>query len=203
MANAAAVIAGRDYKVYQVPYSSTNLIPVDTVAYGTAWATPPGQSLPWVESGYVTGGLHFSIGQDFSEIRVDQEVDPILYVPNGRDLRMSTTIAEITAANIKATTGTGTITTVAAASGTRGHDDLDITGTIVLAFTSVGFDIKAPGDGEAFRIVGWKCLPTGAPSIDIVTTDAAGIAFEARCLPDTSVTPARVMKIRDVIAALP
>jgi len=151
----------------------------------------------------VTGGLHFAIGQDFSEISVDQEVDPILYVPNGRDLRMSTTLAEITAQNIKAATGAGTITTVAPIVGTRGHDDLDITGTIAMQFVTVGFDIQAPGDNEAFRIMGWKTIATGAPTIDIASTDAAGIAYEARCLPDTSTVPARVMKIRDVMPALP
>lgn len=197
MANAAAVIAGRNYKVYTKTWVPvTDVFPADTVAYGSPWTG-------FTESGYVTGGLHFSIGQDFSEIRVDQEVDPILYVPNGRDLRMTTTLAEITAQNIKAATGAGTITTVAAGSGTKGHDDLDITGTIAMLFTSTGFDIQAPGDSEAFRVLGWKTIATGAPSIDIASTDAAGIAYEARCLPDTSTVPARVMKIRDVIPALP
>lgn len=203
MANALAVVAGRNYLAYAVAATALSTIPADTVAYGATWGTPSPQTLPWVDLGYTDGGLHVTIGQTFNPINVDQEVDPVLYVPAGRDLRMSTTLAEMTPANIQKSTGSGAITTLAAISGTRGHTDLDVNGTIVLTFLSVGFDIQAPGDNEAFRFVGWRTIPAGAPALNFVVNSPASIAFEARCLPDTSTSPARVMKVRDVLAALP
>jgi hypothetical protein len=201
--DATKVLASRDYKVYTVNWSSTNTIPLDTVAYGTAWGTPAGQSAAYVESGYVDGGLHFTTSIDRAEIRVDQELDPVLRPATGRDTRMSTNLAEITAANIRSATGQGTITTVAAISGTRGHDDWDLNSTVLSLYLTVGFDILHPGDAEAFRMIGWKGQVLGSPTFDVTPEDKFVIPLELALLPDTSTSPARIMKIRDIIAALP
>src|SRR5688572_19649017 len=103
--NVQNVMGGRDYKVFSKTWHATNVLPLDTVAYGTAWGTPAGQTGAYVESGYVDGGLHFSSGVDWNEIPVDQELEPVLYLAAGRDTRMSTNLAEFTAANIKDGTG--------------------------------------------------------------------------------------------------
>lgn len=199
MADQTKIISGRNFKVYTVGYSSTNTIPANTVLYGTAWGTPAGQSAAWVESGYTDGGLNFSAEINRGEIRVDQELDPVLRPATGRDMRMGVTMAEFTVANIKAATGQGAITTVAATTAARGYDDLDISGTITDTYLSVGFDVQHPGDSEALRVIGWKSLPAAGFQGTVNPEDKAVIAFEATLLPDTSVNPARVMKIRDVI----
>jgi hypothetical protein len=197
------VLSGRNFKVYTVPWNATITVPLDTIAYGTAWGTPSGQTGAWVESGYTEGGLTFGAEITRGEIRVDQELDPVLRPATGRNLTMSTQLAEFTDANIKSSTGQGTITTLAAVSGTRGHDDLDISSTITDNYLGVGFDIQHPGDLEAFRVFGWKTLPSGGFTGTVNPGDKATISFAANLLPDTSTTPARIMKIRDVIAALP
>jgi hypothetical protein len=203
MADQTKILSGRNFKLYTVPFHASVTTPADTVLYGTAWGTPSGQTGAWVESGYTDGGLTFSAEITRGEIRVDQELDPVLRPATGRDMRMGATLAEFTAANIKAATGQGTITTLAAISGTRGHDDLDISSTIADSYLSVGFDIQHPGDSEAFRVFGWKTLPTAGFTGTVNPEDKATIGFEATLLPDTSVSPARIMKIRDVIPALP
>lgn len=199
--DATNVISGRNFKMFTVPYHSTVTTPLDTVLYGTAWGTPAGQTGAYVESGYTDGGLNFSAQITRGEIRVDQELDPILLPATGRDMRMGATLAEFTPANIKAATGQGTITTVAATTAARGHDDLDITGTITDTYLAVGFDIGRTSD-EAFRVFGWKSLPTSGFQGTVNPNDKATIAFEATLLPD-SANAGRVMKIRDILPISP
>lgn len=199
--NAASVLYGRDFAVFTVAHSSTNSLPLNTVLYGTDWATPAGQSAPWVNVGYTDGGLNFGIEITRGEIRVDQSLDPIARPATGRNMSLTTNMAEFTPANIYAAAGQGTPTTLAAASGVRGYNDLDIGPDIVDRFISIGYDIKHPGDLEAFRIVGWKTLPSGGVTGAINPEDNATINLAAQCFPDTSTTPNRILKIRDVIAA--
>lgn len=198
--NADAVLFGRDFKVFTVPWSSTNTIPLDTLVYGTDWATPAGQSAPWVEVGYTDAGLNFGIEITRGEIRVDQSLDPVGRPATGRNMTLTTNLAEFTASNVKNAAGQGAITTVAPGVGTRGHNDLDIGPTITDTYLSIGYDILHR-DGEAFRIIGWKTLPSGGVSGAINPEDNAVIALAAQCLPDTSTTPNRILKMRDVIAA--
>src|SRR6266536_145413 len=98
--NADAVLFGRDFKVFQVAWSTTNIIPADTIDYGTAWGTPAGQSAPYVEVGYTDGGLNFGIEITRGEIRVDQALDPVGRPTTGRNMTLTTAMAEFTPANI-------------------------------------------------------------------------------------------------------
>lgn len=196
MADTGNVIYGRNFKLYTAAYNSTVIPPANTVQYGTDWGTPSGQTGAWTESGYTDGGLNVSAQITRGEIRVDQELDPIFLPATGRDMRMGATLAEFTPANIKAATGQGTITSVAATTATRGYDDLDISGTITDTYIAVGYDIGRTGD-EAFRIFMWKGLPTQGFQGAISSTDKATVQFETTGLPD-SLNSGRVLKIRDI-----
>lgn len=196
------VISGRNFIVYTVPWHPTVTAPADTVAYGTDWATPPGQTGAWVATGYTDGGVNVALTVDRGEIRVDQELEPILRPATGRSTTFETTLAEFTAANLKNAAGQGAITTVAAASGTRGHDDLDVSSTIADNYIAAGLDFLHPGDNEAFRVFLWKCLPQGGVQATFNPQDKATIPFSLNGFPDTSTVPARIAKFRDVLAAL-
>jgi hypothetical protein len=198
--DANAVLSGRDFKVFIVDWHTTTTLPANTVLYGTDWGTPAGQTGAWREVGYTDGGLNFSIEITRGEIRVDQSLDPLLRPATGRNMTLTTNMAEFTAANIEDAAGQGSITTVAATTAVRGYNDLDIGPDISDNYKSVGYDIEHPGDSEAFRIVGWKCLPSGGISGTITPEDNAVIQLAVQCLPDTSTTPDRILKIRDIIA---
>lgn len=187
--------------MYTVPWHATVTTPADTVAYGTAWATPAGQTGVWTEVGYTDGGVNVSLTVDRGEIRVDQELEPILRPATGRTTTFETTLAQFTAANLKNAAGQGAITTVAAGAGTRGHDDLDISSTIADNYIAAGLDFLHPGDNEAFRVFVWKALPQGGVSAAFNPDDKATIPFALNAFPDTSTNPARILKFRDVIAA--
>jgi hypothetical protein len=196
MADAQAVVAGRNFLVKAAPWDDTNAIPADTVVYGGAWGAP------WVDRGYTNGGIQFNMNLTRGEVRVDQEFDPITRPITGRNITMSTGFAEMTPANLQLASGMGTIDTVAAGSGTRGHNDLIIDATLTDLYYSWGFDIRQP-DGEAFRVVIYKGLATGNPNPQFTPENAATIALEVSALVDTSTDPSRVALVRDVIPALP
>ena len=200
--NQAEVISGRDFVVFTVPWHASVTVPADTVAYGTAWGTPAGQTGAWDQAGYTDGGVTVGIEVTRGEIRVDQELEPILRPATGRNTSFATTLAQFTPANMKNAAGQGAITTVAAGAGTRGHDDLDISSTIADNYIAAGLDFKHPGDSEAFRAFMWKCLVQGNVSAAFNPTDKATIPFTLNAFPDTSVVPARILKIRDISAAV-
>lgn len=202
MANdATKVLSGRNFIVYRAAWNATVTTPADTVSYGTDWATPSGQTGAWAPVGYTDGGVNVTLTVDRGEIRVDQEFEPVLRPATGRTTTFETTLAEFTASNLKNAAGQGAITTVAAGSGTRGHDDLDVTSTIADVYQSAGLDFLHPGDNEAFRVFMWKCLVQGGVSAQFNPTDKAAIPFSLNAFPDTSTNPARILKFRDVIAA--
>jgi hypothetical protein len=193
------VISGRNFIVYTVPWHASVTTPLDTVAYGTAWGTPAGQTGAWAAVGYTDGGVNVALTVDRGEIRVDQELEPILRPATGRTTTFETTLAQFTAANLKNAAGQGTITTVAATTAARGHDDLDVSSTITDTYIAAGLDFQHPGDNEAFRVFVWKCLPQGGVSASFNPDDKATIPFALNAFPDTSTSPARIIKFRDVI----
>ena len=120
--NAEAVLFGRDFKAYRAPWDDANILPANTVLYGTDWAQPATMTETWVEVGYTDGGLNFNIEIPRGEIRVDQSLDPIARPATGRNMTLECALAEFTVANIASAAGQGTVTTVAATTAVRGYN---------------------------------------------------------------------------------
>lgn len=188
--------------MYVAAWNSTTRLPADTVDYGTDWGTPSGQTGAYSDLGYTDGGINFNVGVDRGTITVDQELDPILRPATGRDTRLSTGLAQLTPANMLTATGQGGVTTVAATTAARGHTDWDQDSDIDTNYLTVGVDIQHNGDNLPARLALWKTQVLGGMSITLNPTDKAVIAFEVAALPDSSTTPARIAKYRDVLAQL-
>lgn len=199
MADSSKVIYGRNTRIWTVGWTTNTTLPADTVQIPTAWGTPSPQTSPWVDMGSTSGGVRFGLAVQRADIRTDQQFDPIARVATSRTGTIASNLTEITASNILASTGQGAITTVAATTGLVGHTDLDLTDTVVETYYSVGIDILKPGDSQPFRVLGWKCLPTGAPTINVQVQTEALLATEFSLLVDTSTTPGRVIKVREVL----
>jgi hypothetical protein len=194
LANADAVIAGRNFLVYSKAHDVANAIPADTVDYGDAWTD-------WDDRGYTSGGLGLTMNVQRGEIRVDQEFDPITRPVNTRTVQLRTSLSEMTPDNLQLASGLGSLPApVAPGVGTRGHQDLVIDSTVVDEYNSWGYDILQP-DGEAFRIVIYKGLATGSPAPQFSPETQALIELQVDALVDTSTTPSRVALIRDVLPA--
>lgn len=190
--------------MYTTPWSVNSTPPADA-SWGTPWGTPAPQTTPYVDKGFTREGLRFRMAVQRQNVQVDQVVDPIIRIPTGRDLNMETRLAQISAPNLAEASGqpSAQMQTTPPAAATRGHTDLDISGTIVDAYLTVGFDVQNPGDLEAIRLIGWKGIPLAEVDMNFQATDAAQIAFNVGLVPDTSVVPTRIARFRDIIAALP
>jgi hypothetical protein len=144
--------------------------------------------------------LHFSTDITRTDVTVDQSLDPVLRPATARSATMSFSLAEMSPAKIQLASGQGTLTTAAPTPTVKGHTDLDIGSTISDVFVSIGFDIQSQ-DLEPLRFIGYRCQMSGSMTLDFTVDAKAMVPVEATLLPDTSVTPARVAKIRDVIPA--
>lgn len=193
MADASAVISGRNYQVFSVAWNATTVLPPDATDYGAAWGTPAGQTGAWVNRGYTSQGLGFSMNIQRGEIRVDQEFDPLVRPITARTIQLSTNFAEMTPANIQLASGMGTLDTSIAT-----HVDLDIGSTVTDTYYSWGFDILQP-DGKAFRVLVGKGIATGTPAPRFTPDAPAVIALQVDALVDTATTPVRVVKVRDIL----
>lgn len=191
------VVAGRDLKFYSAPFATTLAIIADS-AWGTAWAAP------WVDRGYSDGGLHGSARKTINEIIADQEITPVLRTFGSADLRLRANLMQTDLGITQEAAGMGAApTTTAASTGVRGHTDWAITSALGIVFYGVGFDIKNPGDGEAIRFFGWRGIPVGDISWDFDLRNGNRVNYEIGLTPDTSVNPARILTVRDIIPALP
>jgi hypothetical protein len=167
----------------------------------SAWSSHPGGSFR--DIGATDGGLNVSIGLEYADVTVDQLIDPVLIIPSARTIQVTTTLAQLTAANLKdAIGGNATLTTVAATSGVRGYIDADVNPVLVNAYQTMYLDIKHPGDGEAIRIVVWKGQGRGAPAVAFTPTEKATLPFTMQAFPDGA-NSNRLLRWRDVAAALP
>ena len=195
--SALNVQQGRDFAFYDAVYASTNAMPADSAAQ-----TAPGG--PWRDVGYTDGGLGFNIGTTYDDVGVDQEIDRIAVIPTGRDVRITAQLAEFTLTNLQASIGQGTVTTVAATSGVRGHTDLALSNTIGVNYRSALAQVKRSlsADQEDFRIAVWR----GQCQASVQATFQAGqksiIPYEIRAFPDPN-NGNRVMTMRQVLAPLP
>jgi hypothetical protein len=197
--SAPDVLQTRNFWAYEVAYNALNQLPPDTINWGEEWATAGTMPIPWDLQGYTDGGLHFGTDVTRADVTVDQSLDPVMRPATARSATMSFNLAEMTPQNIQLGSGQGTFSTLAPGASTKGHNDLDIGSVINDVFVSLGFDIQQQ-DGQPLRIIGYRCQMTGTMAIDFTSDAKAMVPVEATLLPDTSVTPARVAKIRDVIA---
>jgi len=190
--DASAVLATRNMIVYSAPFATTNDMPDDTVDYGTPWG------IPWVDVGYTDGGLGTSFSVDRADIGVDQELDPILQPITGRSITFDTDLAQLTVQNLNRAAGLGSIASVAAGAGTKGHDDLIIGGTVEDVAYSWGFEALQQ-NGEPFRGVIFRGQSTGSPEPRFgVADDKAVVALEVTALVDTTTATPRVALFRSV-----
>ena len=185
------IVATRDFAVRYAPYSASNALPADTILWDGSWGGG------WIAPGYTNGGLHFSTEVARTDIRVDQELDPVLRPATSRTAQMNANLSQFTPALTAFATGQGSVTSVAATTGARGHDDYILSSTVVDAFYAIAFDIRNQ-DQEAIRFVGWRGQTTGSPTFDISPEAALLIPLNLTLFPDTSVSPARICTIRDI-----
>ncbi len=189
--NSTQIIATRDYAVRYAPYSASNALPADTVLWDGTWGGG------WLAPGYTSGGVHFATEIARTDIRVDQELDPVLRPATSRTATMNCNLAQFTPALVAVATGQGSVASVAATTAARGHDDFTLSSTVADSFYAIAFDIQAQDD-EVIRFVGWRGQTTGSPTFDVTPEAMLLTPLNLTLFPDTSTSPSRIATIRDV-----
>jgi hypothetical protein len=191
--DATAVISGRNFRVYYNPYDDTNALPAVTADFDA-----PGAPYSDGELGLTQGGLNFQMGLTRGEIRADQLFLPIVRPLQTADFQMGANLMEFTPRNINLATGIGSIDSLAPGVGTRGHNTLEVNEEFADQENTFLFGINQP-DNMPFWLIGYRCIAIGSPQTSFTADNAAVIPMTVAPLPDTSVSPARIMDLRDVL----
>lgn len=182
--DSSKVLASRDIIFYYTPYNVTNRVPISTTAWGTAWATPPGQSSPWIDGGYTQGGLGFSAEITRTDIRMDQSLDAVLRPSTGRTVNMTANLGQFDLDSLVVATGQGAVDIYTPATPNPGYDRWQMGNTVADNFYSTAFDIGHPGDDLPVWVVAWYAQPTGAETWNFGPEAAALTPFNVTAFPD-------------------
>jgi len=132
---------------------------------------------------------------------IDQFVDPVLRIPLSRDLRFQANIGQVNMPDLVVATGQGSASSLAATTGSRGHNDFVLSANVANNYVSAYFDCRNPITNESGRFVGWFTRGVGDLNLAVHLPDLAQINVELACQPDTSTNPARIAQFRMVTPA--
>lgn len=189
-----AVISGRNFRVYSIPWDDANTIPdLQTAEYDD-----PGSPYTAGELGLTQGGLNFSMGLTRGEIRADQLFLPVVRPLQSANFQMVANLMEMRATNLNLATGMGDIDTTAPGATARGADDWVVNEDFGDQYNTYLFGVQQP-DTMPFWVLGYRAIAVGSPNPSFTAEGAAVTQLTVAPLPDTSTDPARIMLIRDVL----
>lgn len=191
------VLASREIIFYYKDYHATNRVPATTVAWGTAWGTPAGQTGAWIDAGYTQGGLGFSAEITRTDIRMDQSLDPILRPATARTVNVTANLGQFDLSSLATATGQGTVDVYTPATPDPGYNRWQMGNSVADNFFSTAFDIGHPGDDLPVWVVTWYSQPTGAETWTFGPEAAALTPFNVTAFPDP-VNGNRVATIYDL-----
>lgn len=186
---------GGDLLVYLEPYASGNVMPTDS-AWGTAWGGS------FVNEGYSDGGVDLNIAFTYDPQHVDQSLFPIFTIATAGEIHLVASLLQTTPQRLAKVLGQGTVATVAASSGVRGHTDLLIDGTLGVTRLTGGYDVRQRSDLEGLRMLLWNAQAVGSQALKFVRTAPAPLALDLQGYPD-DLNSGRILTYRDISAALP
>lgn len=191
--DATSVISGRNFRVYRVDFDEDNALPDITADFDD-----PGAPYTDGDMGLTQGGIGSQMGLTRGAINADQLFLPVVRPLQSADFQMSAQLMQYTPGNIQAATGIGDIDTVAPGVTARGYNTLEVTETFEDQHSTFLFGLQQP-DLMPLWLIGYKALAIGSPSTTFNAENAAIIPLTVAPLPDTSVSPARIMDFRDVL----
>lgn len=119
-------------------------LPANTVALGGAW------SAPWTAIGATMNGLTFNFKRDVNDIMIEEQRVPVAKLTKMTTFTFEMELSEDTLTTLQLAYGGGTLTTVAAASGQPGYQNLVVNPELQLF--SFAFEAENPY-GMARRVL--------------------------------------------------
>lgn len=184
-------------KLYVAP-SGTTLPNLDG-SYPIVW--PMG----WTGVGYTESGVDLSYSPSVKEIKVDEELAPVLYVLDGEKCELSANLSQDTLDNLNRAISASTLTTTAATM-TDGKFKTLKFGSGVLTEVMVGFEGYAPNDTPGATLlpavaVGYRAMAQANVKMTFKRSEKVVIPVTFGLLADsTKSIGQRLMTIMHIVA---
>lgn len=182
---AVADILVSPVNIWQSP-TGTALPDETTVAFGAAWGAG------WVSLGYTTAPLAMKYDTSLFELELEQITSPVKGQKTKETLSLETTLAELTATNLKLAIGsTSTITTTAAGASQHGYEEVNMGGEAILPEYQFGFEgytLDSSNRQLPLRLFIYRCTFSLGGSLEFSKKAAAGIPIKITAWADTSKT---------------
>jgi len=196
---AVADILVSPVNIYYAPYGAT--IPDETsIDFDEAWGGT------WTNLGYTTAPLSMQWDEELFELELEQLTNPVKGMKTKESLMFETTLAELTAANLKLALGsTSTISTTAAGAGQKGYSQFAFGGEVnlpVYAFGFEGFTLDANNNKLPKRIFVYRASFSLGGNLEFTKRAAAGIPLRIRAWADTSQTAGQQLAIFQSVTAV-
>lgn len=185
------IIAGQNSILWHKDYDAGNALPT-IAAYGTAWSG-------YDDLGGTSEGTEMSVSTETTDHFIDQVLDPVLTLFTSRATELRLNLAQFSPDNILRATGQGAVTTLAAGSGTRGHNTWTLDDSLSFEYASIGVEAQNPHDNEAIQWWAPRAFPVGNVTSKVGrASEYAKIPAVFKCQPGHS---AGILIVRDIIAA--
>ena len=182
MGNAANLIVSPAL-LYISPVGTT-LPNETTVAAGASWGAG------WTDVGFTSSPLVMNMNDEKFALEVEQVSAELMEVLTKRVIELETTLAEITAANLKYAMSAGsTIVPTAAGAGQHGFEKLAFGGEVLLPEYQVGFEaskLDSSGNALVTRFFFYRCTLSMDGSLEFSKKAQAGIPLKIKAMPDTT-----------------
>jgi hypothetical protein len=181
-------------RLYRAPAGTT--LPADTVDVDATW--PVG----WIDCGYTLEPVKAAYTFDVLDVMVQQEMGAVKRIRIKEALKLSTVLAELTAANL-ALSFAGESSTVAATSTLAGYEEFSVGGKYELPESMWGIEGSFVDEDEVLRpirVFVWRATAAAGGEIAFNREQVAGIPLEVSALHDrTKAKGKRLMVARRVI----
>jgi hypothetical protein len=169
-------------------YSATGTTLPDetTVAFGASWGAG------WTNFGYTLNPVELSYEIETFELEVEQIANIVKRQKTKETMTVETTLAELTATNLKLAMGSSqTVSTTAAGAAQHGYEELKGGGEIYLPEYQVGFEgyILDPTNRQMpVRLFLYRCNIVLNGKLSFAKKAAAGVPLQIMALADTAKT---------------
>ncbi|KPV51663.1 hypothetical protein SE17_19935 [Kouleothrix aurantiaca] len=171
-------------------------LPLDTVDVDAAW--PMG----WVDVGYTLEPVKAQYTFDVLDVMVQQEMGAVKRIRIKEALKLSTVLAELTAANLSMAFA-GEVTSAAATSTLAGYEEFSIGGKYELPESQWGIEGSFVDEDEVLRpirVFVWRATAAAGGELAFNREAVAGVPLEVSALHDlTKAKGRRLLAARRVL----
>jgi hypothetical protein len=201
----AQIDVGGDVSKIMVGSVAVYVAPAGTTAPNVDGSYPIVWPAGWEKIGYTDSGVDLSYSPSVKEIKVDEELAPVMFVLEGEKAEIALTVAEATLDKLNQAISASSLATNAATLTKGKFLDFNV-GSGVLNEVMVGFEGYAPPDTPGAALlpavgIGWRAMAQGNVKLNFKRADKQMFQTTFGLLADsTKAVGKRLMQIIHIVA---